>query len=328
MKPRSHQRPAVVLVMALLLMGAIIGSAIALSTVIADSNHQTTSLNNFISASIGADSGLERALAVIKQGRVSSTLDATRSAAGLATTTPNIGTTQTNVAVTESASGDTFYVPKLLPGQSVSVDILNTQTVLNSVTPGVTPDTLTVGFEASSFSSYVARSGSSSSITALDVSWIALDGSGNSLYSGRKTDITPSLVWRPTGSLGSCAAASNGNYLVCPQPFSLLNSLRDQTGSIPSSLGTIKGYRIRFTAPNVPTNSTADIYTLNKLKVVSSCSAGPTNCINNFPSRLTITSTSTANGSQAQKTASVLWQPTASSIFNYVLFTEGDIIPQ
>lgn len=317
--------------MALLLMGAIIGSAIALSTVIADSNHQTTALNNFISASIGADSGLERALAVIKQGRVASTLDSTLTAAGLTTTTPNIGSTQTNVVATDSGAGDTFYVPKLLPGQSVSVDILNTTSGFADVQPGVTPDTLTISAEAASASAFSARyTGSNSNKAAIDVSWVALDGRGNSLYTGRSLDtLSPSNIWRNVVA-GACTAASNGSYGICPQNIFLfnLNSLRDQNGNIPTALGIIKGYRIRLTAPNVRPGSTTDEYTLLKLKVTSSCSAGPTNCIKNFPSRLTITSTSTANGSQAQKTAAVLWQPTASSIFNYVLFTEGDIIPQ
>lgn len=324
--PRIRRtRPAAVLVLALLLMGAIIGSGIALSTVIGDSNHQTTALNNFIAASLGADSGLERSLGIIKQGRAASSLSTTIAAASLSSTT--IGTTQTTATVQQSGSGDSLYIPKLAPGQSVSVDIINTLNTLDPVLSGVTPDTLSITFEAASQAAYDARTSTYSTKTALDISWIALDSTGNPLYSGRKTDLLGSAAWRSTPS-GVCIPVSNGSYGSCPNTVQLNNNLRDQSGSPATNLNNIKGYRIRFTAPDAPAGVSSELFANYKISVTSSCSAGATNCVANFPSRLSISSTGKVGSSQSQKSASVLWQPVASPVFNYVLFTEGDIVPE
>ncbi len=297
----TRQRRSVVLILALLLMGAIIGSTIALSTIIADSTHQSQTLNDFIAASLTADSGLERGLAVVKAGRRDQTLPDTITA--IATNGANYTTT----AETPTAN-DSITRPQLRPGEVVSFDILN----------------IDASGLSAPLSSLITVNGSTQPATVggppvsgqavLDISWIGLDVNGEQIYSGR--------------AFQQIDGSSHQLDLMA------IPNIRDVNGNPPINvaLSLTRGFRIRITAaskPDVFLGGTPDDSAAN-IKINSvfnfSVTGGDTGVIG-FPSRINITSTGKVNNSQSQKTASVLWQLPASPLFNYVLFTEGDIIP-
>lgn len=300
---RSRQRPSAVLVLALLLMGSITASTIALSTVIADSTVQTRTLNDFITASLVADSGIERGLAVVKAGRAAQSFAATTAAVG---TVGDIGL-PTGLTATAANSGgtDKFTWLTLKPRESVTFDILNYDTSGNLVAP--TTKTIQVTGKVNNVPGYSGQG-------ALDVSWVGLNTSGVPFYSGR--------TFLSTAQFRSPAVANID-----------LQSLRTQSASSESSvdLNLTRGFRIRVTAIDRPdiVGLTSDqqtlVDTVSNLVVTSTNQAGVST---GFPSRINITSTGLVGQSQSEKSASVLWQLPASGVFNYVLFTEGNIIPQ
>ncbi len=314
---RTRQRKSAVLILAILLMGAIVGSAISLSTVIADTSHQTQTLNDFISASIAADSGLERGLAVVKAGRQSTSQPQTLAitTGGITPTTaitlPTAGATN---PVTLQIDGtvpntDTLTWKQISPGNSVTFDIVNyfsgaiTSLVTNQNKINI------VG---------TAKTVSALRLGVLDVSWIGLDTNGQPFYSGR-TFLGPTLM---------DGATSTSIDLWDP------TLVRDLSGNLLSAgtpLTQTLGFRVRLSVvDHQPSGSLspAQNTTLNSIFNISVTDQATTNPAGNFPSRIYIKSTGKLNASQSQKTASVLWQLPASGVFNYVLFTEGDIIPK
>lgn len=285
-------RPAAVLVLALLLMSAIIGSSIALSIVISDSGRQSSTLNNFITASLAADSGLERGLAVVKAGRVSQPKLNTTNAVGISLlTAPNYFA----VSAT-SPSANSLSWSKLLPRESVTFDYIK----------GLSTDTLSSSLTI----------GASTGSGKIDVSWLGLKvGDNTPLFTGRAFISVPA------------PAGSTIDLLSSPYLYDL-----DGIQQPSYALASTGGYRIRLTAmqPDLSgLTDPADIQekieenTLSNLTVVS-----PAASPSGFPSRISITSTGQVNNSQATKTASVAWQLPTSPVFNYVVFTEGTIIPE
>lgn len=300
---RTQQRTSAVLILAMLLMGAIIGSGISLSTIISDSSHQSQTLNDFISASLIADSGIERGLATVKVGRQTSILDTTVSAI-----TPPTAIAGLTVSGT-SLSNSQLRWSLLRPGESVSFDVLATGASGLSANANL----ITVSGSLIDVPNQVGRG-------QLDLSWVGLDNNGQPYYSGRAVVADP----RTTPQIDLFSAAN----------------IRDISGNRITSalnLGLTKGFRVRLTAIEQKDSaliSSADNIKVESVKQISVCNSAvppPTPVCNptgSFPSRIEITSTGNMNKSQSQKKASVLWQLPSTSAFSYVLFTEGEIIPE
>lgn len=303
MRHPTRQRPSAILILALLLMGSITASTIALSTIIADSTVQTRTLNDFIAASLVADSGVERGLAVVKAGRRTQSFNTTTTAIGVAGDTP----LPAGLVATAANSGgtDKFTWLTLKPRESITFDILNYDASGNLVAP--TTKTIQISGAVNDVPGYNGQG-------ALDVSWVGLNTSGVPFYSGR-TFLSTTQFRSPT--------VANID----------LQSLRTSSGSSQSNidLNLTRGFRIRVTAVDRPdiVGLTSDqqtlVDTVSNLVVTSVNQAGVST---GFPSRINITSTGTIGRSQSEKGASVLWQIPASGVFNYVLFTEGNIIPE
>lgn len=300
----SPQRKSAVLILALLLMGAIIGSSIALSTVISDSNHQTTILNQFIEASIAADNGLERSLAVLKVGRVDQSLVDAKAAinSGVTATSP-----RTVVNVTDAnADQNSVVIPKLRPGESYSFDVIPSAA-------GPTPlNTLSIGASCAS--------AEACALEKLTVSWIGLNNNLETIYSGQAKN---SIIFDTNPISGKEVHLYENAYYIDP--------LTGQTTSV-VPLASTHGYRIRLTAmvpaPASTLSLTAEDLAIHDISVVI-CEAASGPCTNtsnsSFASRLAITSIGKVQSSQSSKTVTVPWQPGASGIFNYVIFSEGAI---
>ncbi len=292
--PIRQQRKSAVLILALLLLGAIVGSAIALSTVINDSSHQSQTLNDFIAASLAADSGIERGLATVKTGRQTLTQDQT-----VSNITPAPAISGLTVSGTLSVSNQLKW-SLLRPGESVSFDILAPDASLGL---SGNANIITV------FGSLTNVVGQNSR-AKLDLSWAGLDSSGQPYYSGRAIINDPSIF--PPQQVDLVSAAN----------------LRDISGAAITSalnLNLTRGFRVRIKAVEQVDNlaiTPTDNITVESVKQLK-VTAGST-----FPSRIEITSTGKVNQSQSQKTASVLWQLPSSPALGFVLFTEGDIIPQ
>lgn len=71
------QRSGAVLLLSLLMMSAIIASTIGVSVLITSDFGQTRSTEQFVRATLAADAGIERSLAIIQAGRAAATLDDT-----------------------------------------------------------------------------------------------------------------------------------------------------------------------------------------------------------------------------------------------------------
>ena len=307
-------------------MAAIIGSGIALSTVIIDTSHQAQTLDNFIAASLAADSGIERGLAVIKVGRASSTQDDTQVAAGgenhgasgILMDVSGNGAEMTTVTAKNSGAGDSFSYPKLIPKQSVTFDIFPPS--------GTPPNTLDVSAQPLYWPS---SSNLSAGNGGLIVSWVALDTSGQPVYTGQQTlslwDNPDVESGETVGTLHTLEVSLNSGI-----------SIRTITGGqVPDStiLNNVFGYRIRITATDVQANSglaAIDNFTVTNISVTSAIKDLSGNVLNpsaGFPSHIIITSKGNVGTSQSLKSVSVPWQLPSSALFNYVLFTEGSITP-
>ncbi len=310
MHPR-HQRPGVVLLLALLLMAAIVASSIAIATAVANSSHQSKNLDDFVIASLGADSGLERGLAIVKTGR-STGVTIKNATTAAASATQAVGGSAATLAVQSVPTDQKIIIPALRPLDSVTFDYFGyeqngylttlsgstTISVGGDVTHCVTPD-----------------AGLYPCNGKLEVDWIGLNTTGEPFYSGRAAYGAPLL----TGS-------SNSLSLVT-------NVFSPDSDAPPSNISATQGFRITVRAldvlPHAPLTdaqaldrATIQNITIAPPPVVNSCngSACPTGVI-------ALTSTGAAGTSQSVKQATILWQLPATPLFNFVLFTEGDIIP-
>lgn len=273
---KNQARSGIVLLLALLLMAAITASTIAVSVVISSTTSQSKNLDDFIIASLSADSGIERGLAVMKTGRPSQSMDTAVGAAN------NYASGQlgnkSQFVVTAAGSSGPLTVPRLDVGQSFTFDILD-------------PDMPCSGTEAPS-SLVITGDGTASDI--LDVSWVVIASDGTTTYSGR-------------------TFLSNSGYNPgTPIDLKQVATEQSNTPSTPPLFtGACKplGYRVRVRT------ATGSVTNINVAQPSS------------LPSRVSLTSTGQAGQTQSVKTASVLWQPPSSRLFNFVLFTEGTIIP-
>lgn len=284
-RPNPSHRRSAVLVLAMLLMSAIVGSTIAFSTVISDSTHQTTTLNGYITASLAADSSIERGLAIVKAGRVNQRQDDTSTAINnLSTSSPILNSTINAV----SPSSNTLSWTRLQPRESVTFDYIST-------------DYLTGAEQSMTFTANTT-SGS------LDVSWVALDDNNQPMFTGRTF-----LVGNGTSISGTFS------LLDVPYLFNLDGNSISASNILPNS---VFGLRVRLSAvqpPGILTSQQLLDHTLSQLTVTGGDA---------FPSRILLTSTGKVGTSQVQKSVSVPWQLPASGVFNYVIFTEGTIIPK
>lgn len=312
MKHLSRQRPGVVLLLSLLLMAAIVSSTIAIATAVADATHQSKSLDDFLLASLAADSGLERALDVIKVGRASGATIVS-SSGGAAQTGATVGSVAT-VNVASTANNQPVSIPRLEPNQTVTFDDLfydPTNGQLKTISSASASLQVVGNAQGCGLATCDGR---------LEVSWLGLDPSGQPFYSGRYVIQNSSL---------------NG---VNPVSFNLTTNVsQPNNDSPPTNIGSTTGFRITIRALDVNPHpvglsaSEAITYlTVSNISVTvpnpPTCNAGPpaVPCISGV---INLTSTGTVANSQAIKQANVLWQPPVSSLFNYVVFTEGDIIP-
>lgn len=304
---RTRQRKSAVLILALLLMGAIIGSGIALSTVIVESSRQSQTLNDFIAASLIADSGIERGLAVVKVGRQNSTIAVT-------VTKITSSTAVTSATITGASPSTTALGWGVVrPNESVSFDIGTTGSTTDSTQ-------YTIAISGQAVNGTYSTSGTPATLSGrvlLDVSWVGLNASGEPYYSG-KTVLTTSQV-------------TNG-YSLDLLSAAYLYDITGQRLQQNISLTKTVGFRLRIRPvdqANYTTATTVNLVELAKLNVdVDSVKQLRISGTANFPSRIEITSQGNIGKSQSLKKASVLWQLPSSPAFGYVLFTEGDIIPE
>ena len=307
MKPRSKkQRSGVVMLLALLLLAAVTASTIGVALTISQTTSQSANLDSFILASLAGDSGVERSLAAVKQFRKSGTITGAVMAISTAINTQqNVNPSSTRGAFYGQvrSSSDPITIPTLRPNESSSLDLFGYDASGNLAT--------------NTTARYLyLRAAPPSGVTSsdwrakLEISWVMIDQAGDSSCTGRYFVDTDLLL--------------SG---ISP---SLLNGTLNQLGETCTEVNP-KGFRIKVRAldnsnltATVPqktiSNLTIDAYSCN---IVAGSSCSPVG----IPGRIQVDITGTSGSSKALKTASILWQLPVSGLFNYVLFSEGDIIP-
>lgn len=275
-------------------MSTITASTIIVATTITRGFQQSRDVDNYIAASLAADAGLERSLSVIKTGRGSASIDVAVSSAVVASavaidsSNARIGTFTVD---SQAKSAPLTYT--LTKDKSVTFDLLRTTT---APLPPQTSLPLTIRVTGSA-----VRDGAGSCIPAgacgvLDVSWTMIRQDGNTNFSGR--DFIDVNHYESGGTTVD------------------LTTVRSDVDNTPAFNGsTPLGFRITVTARQ------ADVQNIKLQPLYPDGSNADIN------SKINITSTGNSDTAQAQKKAEVLWQPPSSGLFNYVLFTEGNIIP-
>lgn len=282
------------MLLALLIMASITATGIATSVIITTTHRQSKNLSNYIGASLAADSGIERALAVLKTGRQATEMSTTL---GVATTSATLPTSKATFAVTTGVA-EAPKTPQtainLNAGQSFTFDILD---------PGTTRTKLRI---VSNFtdSAYNPVSGTwetcaSTCSGGLEVAWTVISKTGS------------------TANLNRSYPSTSGIKIN-------LLEVRSDASNLPSTLisgSNYLGFRIKLTAmPN------HNISNLKFAPCTSSCSGGDDLDLLGKVKFTSIGRDETQT-SEVTKTAEVLWQPPASGFFNYVIFTEGKIEP-
>lgn len=285
----SHRRSGVVLLLSLILMMTITASTIGVAAVIGSTTRQSQNLSDFITASLAADSGLERGLMAVKLGRVDQSLDTTVSDAippALADLRDADGNIIAQYGLLANNTANAFQIKTLHQNESAVFDVYKDQA-------GNVPLKLKIEGDPTPLLE-----------NRLQVSWIIINSDGTTTLSGR-TDPDLTIVAKP----------------ACDQ-INLLDNIRTEIRNTPGNQGTGQqlGFRVRVTATK------NDLFNLSftPQSIGATCTTGDTNLSN----QINMTSTGTAGNTRSEKNASVLWQLPSSPLFNYVLFTEGDIIPQ
>ena len=274
----SKKRPGVVLLMSLILMAAITAGTIAVAVLLVRTYRQTNSLDNFISAGLGADTGIEQGLAMIKMSRTTSTFDQTITDFASQAATTTLSGSQVKYRVTAMAQA-TAIPTSLAKDQAFSFDIL-------AIPPASTPPSrLTVRSDACS----------GGSCGTMRVTWTMVTSSGKNYA-------------------GFFNLSTNG----LPTTIDLTNVYSDSSNT-PSSqaLSTVIAYRVQIQAINAAVSNI----------VAQPCTWNTSTCTASSQGTIQINSTGSLQNTQALKTANVLWQLPSSGIFNFVLFTEGSIVP-
>ncbi|MBI2984296.1 MAG: hypothetical protein HYY50_01595 [Candidatus Kerfeldbacteria bacterium] len=301
---RSRRRPGVVLLLAMLLMASVTASTIAVAVVINSTLGQSKNLDDFFTASAAADAGIERSLAVVKEGRKSGVrfndgnpnndndvMDKVGRPPPSAPRTVTLSSSNASTAITSDNFPAPLTMREMAVNQTISFDILSTLVPYLVIKIECPEDTYPCAGQ-------------------LEVSWNVIDSSGNSAFASR--DVISSAIFDHT-----------------PRSYDLRAAL-SETGSGAVYSGGILGFRVHLRALEDE---------LANLSVVPCAANTPTwevPCTSlpeftKFFGRLTISSRGTvgsaANQVQSLKTAAVLWQLPTPSLFNYVLFSEESIIP-
>ncbi len=312
-----HHRRGVVLLLGLILMAAIVASTIAIATAVNSSSHQSKNLDDFVLASLGADSGLERGLSVIKTGRMigSNVANSTTASSISSTSVSSAGST---MAVSSAPTSAAVTIPQLRPFESVTFDFLGYSELgfLNNFLGGGSSSLFVKGFDApcvTPLPGYTCNG-------QLEVDWIGLDSGGQPSFSGRTTII-------PTNLNGQDNSVNLLSAALIHYPDT------DTQSSSNCTSNCTKGFRITIRALDIlPHAPLTDAQSIDR-GTIKNITITPPNtllCTGNVTCPtgvVTLTSTGGAGTSQSVKQASVLWQLPASPLFNFVLFTEGDIIP-
>lgn len=316
MTHRHRQKPGVVLLLALLLLAAVTASTIGTALTISSTTSQSTNLDNFILASLASDSGIERSLLIVKYFRQNGTIAEAITTVNVASgTAVNVGpTTRGQFLGTARPASDPVLIPRLRPGESTLFDVLEYDSGTGALLDSTAKNIYIKGSAPASLGATTC--GSLASWTAnLEVSWILLDQYGDSSCTGRYYADTSALA--------------------CGVSPVLLASITNQQGEACTELNP-KGFRVRLRALDLDLPSTKNDVTDEQETIVNlTAEAYPCDVVttancgspSGVPGRIQIDMTGQAGSSKALKTASVLWQLPASGLFNYVLFTEGDIVP-
>ncbi len=288
----TSERPAIVMLLALILMATVTASTIAISVIINRTITQARNLDNFILASLAADSGIERGLAVIKTGR--------STGLGYLTTVGEtaIGSTPLNglsdaatVSVTGAEDAQPISVDELPNGKTVQIDLLGYGT-------NTAPHRL----------SLQAACPTNGCGALLEVTWTLIDKTAGTGFGNR-------IVLQESGG---------NSYSGSGQNINLSDVKNNQSDKVESFTGgSLLGYRIQLRAVN------GDLTNVIASPCDDETAPCSSNAI--VPSRILLTSTGQAGSSnnrvQSLKTARVFWQPPVSGLLRYVVFSEDNIIP-
>lgn len=284
------------MLLALILMASVTASTIAISVVINRTLIQARNLDSFILASLAADTGIERGLAVVKTGRAAGTpLGTTTTGTIAATAAPNTSLTGSGAqfSVTGVNSPVPISVAELSADESISFDILKP-------TVGTIPHFLKIRASCDSSCTNINPD------SLFQLAWVVIAGDGTATYSNR---VIYSVSEYQAGS-GQIADLNN-----------VRTDVSDSTSPFTGS-GGVLGYRIEITALR---SSLLNI-------TATPCNDAPcTSEATDIVGRIRLTSTGEAGFASERtrsiKTAQVLWQPPASGLLQYVLFSEESIIP-
>lgn len=283
------------MILALLLLAAVTASTIGTAVTISSTTGQSKNIDNFILASLAGDAGVERNLAIVKYYRNNNSLKITDAINRIKTVNalaqPISTGSSTSFKGTANITSDPILVPIMRSDERIFLDSFE----YNS------DGTL----KANSTANFLYIKGETAAISGgLEVSWILIDQSGDSTCTGR--------YFLDPGQIISG---------VWPN---LLDHVTTQAGGSCTSL-TPRGFRIGLRAVNLKDLTPNDTTIQNLTAEVYPCNNATCSPIG-VPGRIQIDITGLAGASQAPKTASVLWQLPSSGLFNYVLFSEGDII--
>ncbi len=228
------------MLLSLLLMAAITASTIAVSTVISNSGRQSKTVNDFILASLQADSGLERALGVIKAGRQSKALDESAIAAAELTSERQVDVSP--------ASATPLSIPLLPKNQSATFDILDNAATVHFLKVG----------------------GNASGATVAEISWVIIDQNGDTNFSGRIFKTAANLNTPAVFNLEDNVrtASSNVAQLCSCSPLGFRIRIRALNGNI--SQLAVTAYDDQTGSTPVPLQSRISIVSTGKVGVTQS----------------------------------------------------------
>ncbi len=283
------------MILALLLLAAVTASTIGTAVTISTTTSQSKNIDNFILASIAGDSGIERNLAIIRYFRA--TGKKITDTDGTVGNDLESSLVSANTGSQSLGSGAQFSGSTRLASDPILVSLLksNEKTSLD-----------VFEFDASGLlkkttAQYLYVKAGGGTTGDIEVSWVMIDPTGDSSCTGRN-------FFRASDIVAGLAQF-------------LLDKTTNQQGGSCTELNPM-GFRVGLRALNGSiTNLTAEAFPCN---IVANSTCGSPAGI---PSRIQIDITGQAGSARALKTASVLWQLPSSGLFNYVLFTEGDIVP-
>lgn len=291
---QPKQRRGVVLLLALLVMASITATTVTVSVIITNTLDQSRSLDNFIVASLASDTGVERGLGVLKIGRTYHSLTGTVAAMTLP------GTRALSNGAAFSLVGSDSEEPvtsvSLAAGQTLTLDVMRKCNNLTCATPTPPPSFLQVTGDCA---------GTCASL--IDVSWVVVDGAGNSTWSGRRFFEQESY---------------DLDFSTAPVCLNLKENLRTEDSDAPAPFqgNNEIGYRVRVRAVDGPVSTVA-------VNAFSDPICGTQEPIY---SRVHIESVGESGGTspaQSTKQAEAFWQQPSSPVLNYIIFTEESIIP-